>query len=102
MTVYQATKKFLKEEIYGLTSQLRRSGYSVAANIAEGSAQESREDYLHFLYIARGSLTETQYFFHLACRLAYFDDNAETRCERISRLYSAVVPLSVVRRHLKE
>ena len=74
--VYQATKKFPREEIYGLTSQLRRSGYSVAANIAEGSARESLKDYLHFLYIARGSLTETQYFLHLACRLAYLDDSA--------------------------
>jgi four helix bundle protein len=74
--VYQATKTFPKEEVYGLTSQLRRSGYSVAANIAEESARESLKDYLHFLYIARGSLTETQYFLHLACRLAYLDDSA--------------------------
>lgn len=74
--VYQVTKKFPKEEIYGLTNQLRRSSYSVAANIAEGSARESLKDYLHFLYIARGSLTEAQYFLHLAWRLAYLSDSA--------------------------
>lgn len=71
VSIYQVTKSFPKEEIYGLTSQLRRAASSVAANIAEGSARESRKDYLHFLYIARGSLTETQYFVHLARRLGY-------------------------------
>jgi four helix bundle protein len=57
--------------VYGLTSQLRRASYSVPANIAEGSSRESKKDYLHFLYISRGSLSETQYFIHLARRLGY-------------------------------
>ena len=57
--------------IYGLTSQLRRASYSVPANIVEGASRESKKDYLHFLYIARGSLSETQYFIHLAQRLDY-------------------------------
>jgi hypothetical protein len=43
----------------------------VPANIAEGSSRESKRDYLHFLYIARGSLSEAQYFVHLARRLGY-------------------------------
>jgi four helix bundle protein len=55
----------------GLTSQLRRASYSVPANIVEGASRESKKDYLHFLYIARGSLSETQYFIHLARRLDY-------------------------------
>ena len=71
---YQATKGFPREEIYGLTSQLRRAACSVTANIVEGSARESKRDYLHFLYIARGSLAETQYFFHLSRRLGYLSD----------------------------
>jgi four helix bundle protein len=66
--------KFPKEELYGLTSQLRRAATSVAANIAEGSARETLRDYLHFLYIARGSLTETQYLLHLSNRLGYIVD----------------------------
>jgi len=74
VAVYQATKAFPREEIYGLTSQLRRASYSVPANIAEGSSRESKKDYLHFLYIARGSLSETQYFIHLARRLDYLPD----------------------------
>lgn len=71
VAVYQVTKLFPKEELYGLTSQLRRAAVSVASNIAEGSARESQKDYLHFLYIARASLTEVQYLLHLAGRLGY-------------------------------
>jgi four helix bundle protein len=71
VAIYLQTRGFPREELYGLTSQLRRSAVSTAANIVEGSARESKKDYLHFLYIARGSLTETQYFIHLAQRLGY-------------------------------
>ena len=71
VAVYERTRSFPKDEIYGLTSQLRRASYSVPANIVEGSSRESKKDYLHFLYIARGSLSETQYFVHLARRLGY-------------------------------
>jgi four helix bundle protein len=71
VAVYECSRGFPKEELYGLTSQLRRAAYSVPANIAEGSSRESKRDYLHFLYIARGSLSETQYFLHLAQRLGY-------------------------------
>src|SRR3989440_5511961 len=69
VAVYERTRSFPREEIYGLTSQLRRASYSVPANIVEGSSRESKKDYLHFLYIARGSLSEGQYFIHLARRL---------------------------------
>lgn len=53
IAVYELTLKFPKEELYGLTAQLRRAAYSVPANIAEGSARESKRDYLHFLYCSR-------------------------------------------------
>jgi four helix bundle protein len=73
VAVYERTRSFPREEIYGLTSQLRRASYSVPANIVEGSSRESKKDYLHFLYISRGSLSETQYFIHLSQRLGYLN-----------------------------
>jgi four helix bundle protein len=74
VTIYERTRSFPKEELYGLTSQLRRAAYSVPANIVEGSSRETKRDYLHFLYIARSSLSEAQYFIHLAHRLGYMED----------------------------
>lgn len=71
---YELTRSFPKEEVYGLTSQIRRASFSVPSNIAEGSARNSKKEYLHFLYIARGSLTEVQYFAHLASRLGYLSE----------------------------
>jgi four helix bundle protein len=86
VAVYQVTKSFPKEELYGITSQLRRAASSVAANIVEGSARESLKDYLHFLQIARASLSETQYFLHLAKRLGYLlekeSDDLGSQCKR--------------------
>jgi four helix bundle protein len=75
VAVYERTRFFPREEVYGLTSQLRRASYSVPANIVEGSSRDSKKDYLHFLYIARASLSpKQQYFIHLARRLRYLSD----------------------------
>lgn len=73
VAVYERSRAFPREEVYGLTSQLRRAAASVPANIAEGAARQTKRDYLHFLYIARGSLAETQYFIHLSGRLGYLN-----------------------------
>ena len=83
--IYQITRSFPKEELYGLTSQLRRSVSSVPANIAEGSARGTQKDYLHFLYIARASLTEAHYFVHLSKRLAYVGDKKHAELESLFR-----------------
>ena len=73
--VYRMTKSFPKEETYGLVSQMRRSAISVASNIVEGCARESKKDNLRFLYIALASLTELEYHFHISKRLNYLDEN---------------------------
>jgi four helix bundle protein len=86
VAVYERTRSFPKEEIYGLTSQLRRASYSVPANIVEGASRESKKDYLHFLYIARGSLSETQYFIHLAQRLNYLSSEEADALQRQTKL----------------
>ena len=75
VAVYEATRSFPKDEVYSLTSQLRRAAYSVPANIAEGASRNTQKDYLHFLYIARGSAAEVAYFIHLSRRLGYLDPN---------------------------
>ena len=71
--IYKHTKCFPKEERYGLTSQIRRAAVSVPSNIAEGASRRHKRDYLHFLYISRGSLAEAGYLLHLSNRLDYIN-----------------------------
>lgn len=79
VAVYGATRSFPKDEVYSMTSQLRRAAYSVPANIAEGASRSSQKDYLHFLYVASGSAAEVAYFLHLARRLEYLSDDIHSR-----------------------
>ncbi len=76
ISVYRVTKVFPATEQYGLTSQMRRSAVSVAANIVEGSARETTKDYVRFLVIAFGSVRELGYLVSLARRLGYLDEQA--------------------------
>lgn len=73
--VYKATQNFSKEELYGLTSQLRRAVVSIPTNISEGASRQHKRDYLHFLYISRGSMAETEYLLHLSNRLEYLNND---------------------------
>ena len=84
--VYAATRAFPPDERFGLTSQWRRAVISVPANIAEGSARESLKDYLHFLHIARGSLSEAKYYLHLARRLGYLNEKRRDQVDEQIRL----------------
>ncbi len=69
--VYRMTSGFPREELYGLTSQMRRAAVSVPSNIVEGCARDSQADYLRFLYIAFGSLREMHYQLSLSKRLGF-------------------------------
>ena len=69
--VYQATKNFPQDELYGLTSQLRRAAVSAPSNIAEGAAGRTKQQFSNFLSNAIGSLNETDTQLELARRIGY-------------------------------
>jgi four helix bundle protein len=72
--VYILTKKFPKEELYGLTSQMRRSAVSIPSNIAEGFRRYHNKEYRQFLYIAMGSCAELETQIIITHELDYLDD----------------------------
>jgi len=79
--VYRVTASFPREELYGLTSQMRRAALSVASNIVEGCARDSQADYLRFLHMAFGSLRELHYQLSLAKRLGFLSDQDSSLIE---------------------
>ena len=93
--VYQATKQFPKEELYGLTSQVRRSAVSIPSNIAEGQARKSTAEFLNFLSIANGSRAEMETQILLAQRLNYVtSDTAQhilNLSEEVNRLLNGLM-----------
>ncbi len=78
--IYEVTKNFPKDEVYVLTSQLRRAAVSVPANIAEGSSTSYKKEYLRFLHYAKSSLGEVDYYLHLARRLDYLSAGSYEEC----------------------
>ena len=73
--IYEITKLYPKDELYGLTSQMRRAAASISANIAEGSARASKKEYLQFLYVAKGSARELESFIILSGRIGLLSDS---------------------------
>ena len=91
---YHAAKRFPREEVYGLISQIQRAAVSVPANIAEGQGREHRKEFLHHLSIAHGSLAELETHLQIAERLNYLNSNDVqsllTRSEEIGRMINGL------------
>jgi len=93
--VYTITKEFPREEIYGLTSQLRRAAVSIPSNIAEGQGRKSTKEFLQFLSIAYGSLCEVETQLLLSVRLGYVDssrlENTDPLCQSVGRMLNGLM-----------
>ena len=104
--VYELTRQFPKDELFGLTNQLRRAAVSVPSNIAEGCGRQHTRDTLQFLFIARGSLFEVETQLYLAFDLAYLNEESlqtlladVTNCKKLLqgfiRYYRSLTPSQV-------
>jgi four helix bundle protein len=95
VNVYQVAKAFPKEDLYGLTSQLKRATTSIPLNIAEGSACKTKKEFIQFLYIALRSQYEVVTILILAYRLKYLDakgyEETEKDIAEIGRLIQALI-----------
>jgi four helix bundle protein len=94
--IYNLTRSFPRDEVYGLTSQVRRSSASIGANIAEGCGRRSDGEMSRFLQIARGSASETEYHLLLAKDLGFLSEDdfrkTEQRVVEVQRMLTALVP----------
>jgi four helix bundle protein len=94
LEVYKATRTFPREEMYGLTSQMRRASSSIPANIAEGCGRSSNREYANFLNIALGSASELAYHFRLAKDLEYMQvaqyDSLKEQLSEVQRMLNSL------------
>jgi len=90
LKVYMISKKFPSSELYGLISHVRRSSSSVPTNIIEGQGRQYKKEFIQFLYIAKGSLEETNYQLFLAKDLSYISNEEYSElnilCTRIKMM----------------
>jgi four helix bundle protein len=95
LEIYEATRKFPRDEIYGLTSQIRRAAVSVGANIAEGCGRRSDGEFTRFLQIARGSASELEYHLIFARDLKLLTNDVyqdfEKKLVEVQRMLTSLV-----------
>ena len=95
LQIYQVTKQFPKEELFGLTNQMTRAAVSLTSNIAEGFSRRSGKDKGHFYTISAGSLTELQSQYTLAKDLGFLTDkeydDLESQLLNVHRLLNALI-----------
>ena len=93
--IYRLTRQFPREELFGLTSQMRRAAVSVPSNIAEGHARTGTREFLHGLSMALGSLAEAQTQVELAADLGYLPvgarDGLLARAETLAKMLNALI-----------
>jgi four helix bundle protein len=87
--IYALTQSFPKEEIYGLSLQLRRAAISIPSNIAEGAARSSRKEFIQYPVVARGSLSELETQLLIAKELGYFAP-AKLPNDLVEKLYAGL------------
>lgn len=95
LAVYRNTANFPKEELFGLTSQIRRASASIPANIAEGCGRSSESDFARFLYISMGSASELEYHLLLAHDLKLLNNGAyeslELEVTEVKRMLASLI-----------
>jgi four helix bundle protein len=94
-TIYIETKSFPKDELYGLTSQLRRASVSIPSNIAEGSARKGKQEFKQFLYIALSSAAEIDTQLIISTNLKYIEqetfDKLQSELDSISKMIQGLI-----------
>ncbi len=89
--VYLASKSFPSDELFGITSQLRRAALSIPANIVEGMGRQGKQETRQFMNIALGSLAETEYLLEFCSRLKYLDNDQYIRLDSLRKEVGAML-----------
>lgn len=93
--VYRATQHFPGHEIYSLTNQTRRASVSIPSNIAEGAARQTKREFINFLHMAQGSLSELDTQLELARRLGYLNEeiwkNLDHRMDSVDKMITGLI-----------
>jgi four helix bundle protein len=89
--IYEITRSIPQSELYGLTNQIRRSAVSIPSNIAEGAARNSRKEFLQFLYISLGSISELETQLLIASRLHFIDAIPCDKLDEIKKMLLGLI-----------
>ena len=93
--IYEVTRSFPKEEIYGVTSQIRRASVSISSNIAEGAGRKSKKEFEQFIHMASGSLNEVESLVFICSRLNLLEDGVcqelREKIETVGRLIGGLL-----------
>jgi len=104
--LYRATESFPREERFCLTDQIRRAALSVPSNVAEGAARHTKKEFINYLHMAQGSLSELDTHLELATRLGYLDrvnwEKFDGQIERIDKMLSGLIRHQKIDRAMRE